>query len=102
MKRKRTTPGQDSTGLHVWLVFMKAFQALIPHAAESIERTELGAFDFGVFEAPLNKGRFPAIRSGRKSWLTRGPFSGAVVGLLRKGLVCGKANLAIGGLGKLE
>jgi len=30
MRRKKTTPRQDSTGVHVWLVFMKAFQALLP------------------------------------------------------------------------
>src|SRR5438046_6625422 len=32
MRRKRTTPRQDSSGVHLWLVFMKAFQALLPHA----------------------------------------------------------------------
>ena len=30
MKRKRPTKKQDSAGVHVWLVFMKAFQALLP------------------------------------------------------------------------
>ena len=37
---------QDSSGVHVWLVLMKAFQALMPHAQESIKRTELGDSDF--------------------------------------------------------
>ncbi|PYL80055.1 MAG: hypothetical protein DMF27_00065 [Verrucomicrobia bacterium] len=54
---KRATPGQDGTGVHVWLVFMKAFQALFQHAEESIKRTELGDSDFRVLEALLHKAR---------------------------------------------
>jgi hypothetical protein len=33
MKKKRTGQTEDSSGVHLWLVFMKAFQALVPHAA---------------------------------------------------------------------
>ena len=47
---------QDSSGVHVWLVLMKAFQALMPHAEESISRTKLGDSDFRVLEALLHKG----------------------------------------------
>ena len=53
MKGKKTIPGQDSTGVHLWLVFMKAFQALFPHAERSIKRTELGDSDFRVLEVLL-------------------------------------------------
>ena len=70
MRRKRTTPGQDSTGVHVWLVFMKAFQALFPHAEESIKRTELGDSDFRVLEVLLHKGPLPVNTVGPKVWLT--------------------------------
>src|SRR5213082_893812 len=90
MKRKRTTPGQDSTGVHVWLVFMKAFQALLPHAAESIGRTKLGDSDFRVLEALLHKGPLPVNTVGAKVWLTPGSISVAVDRLVKKGLVSRK------------
>src|SRR4029077_3543060 len=90
MRRKRTTPRQDSSGVHVWLVFMKAFQALFPHAEESIERTELGDSDFRVLEALLHKGPLPVNTLGPKVWLTPGSISVAVDRLVKKGLVSRK------------
>src|SRR5207237_4627978 len=90
MRRKRITPRQDFTGVHVWLVLMKAFQALIPHAAESIERTELGDSDFRVLEVLLHKGPLPVNTIGPKVWLTPGSISVAVDRLVKKGLVSRK------------
>ena len=90
MRRKRTTPGQDSTGVHVWLVFMKAFQALLPHAARSIERTDLGDSDFRVLEVLLHKGPLPVNTIGPKVWLTPGSISVAVDRLVKRGLVSRK------------
>src|SRR5437870_12070485 len=89
MRRKKTAR-QDSTGVHVWLVFMKAFQALLPHAARSIKRTELGDSDFRVLEALLNKGPLPVNTIGPKVWLTPGSISVAVDRLVKKGLVSRK------------
>ena len=90
MRRKRTTPGKDSTGVHVWLVFMKAFHALFPHAAESIKRTELGDSDFRVLEVLLHKGSLPVNTIGPKVWLTPGSISVAVDRLVKRGLVSRK------------
>src|SRR5947207_13945671 len=90
MKRQRTTRGQDASGVHVWLVFMKAFQALVPHAAGSIERTKLGDSDFRVLEVLLHKGPLPVNTIGPKVWLTPGSISVAVDRLVRKGLVSRK------------
>src|SRR6266568_6274415 len=87
MRRKRTTTRQDSTGVHLWLVFMKAFQALLPHAAESIERTDLGDSDFRVLEVLLHKGPLPVNTIGPKVWLTPGSISVAVDRLEKKALV---------------
>ena len=87
MNRQRTTRGQDSSGVHVWLVFMKAFQALLPHAAGSIEQTKLGDSDFRVLEALLHKGPLPVNTIGPKVWLTPGSISVAVDRLVKKGLV---------------
>src|SRR3954454_15343739 len=87
MDRKRKPEEQDSTGVHIWLVFMKAFQALLPHAAESIKRTGLGDSDFRVLEVLLNKGPLPVNTIGPKVWLTPGSISVAVDRLEKKALV---------------
>ena len=92
MRQKETTQIQDSTGVHVWLVFMKAFQALFPHAAESIKRTELGDSDFRVLEVLLHKGPLPVNTIGPKVWLTPGSISVAVDRLVKKGLVSRKGR----------
>src|ERR1700747_3192601 len=90
MKRKRPAKRQDFAGVHVWLVFMKAFQALLPHAAGSIKRTKLGDSDFRVLEVLLNKGPLPVNTIGPKVWLTPGSISVAVDRLVKKGLVSRK------------
>jgi MarR family 2-MHQ and catechol resistance regulon transcriptional repressor len=90
MKAKRTTKKQDSSGVHVWLVFMKAFQALVPHAAGSITQTKLGDSDFRVLEVLLHKGPLPVNTIGPKVWLTPGSISVAVDRLVKKGLVARK------------
>src|SRR2546421_3497635 len=90
MRGKRTTPRPDSSGVHVWLVFMKAFQALVPQAAGSIERTKLGDSDFRVLEVLLHKGPLPVNTIGPKVWLTPGSISVAVDRLVKKGLVARK------------
>jgi MarR family 2-MHQ and catechol resistance regulon transcriptional repressor len=90
MERKRKTEKQDSAGVHLWLVFMKAYQALLPHAAESIRRTELGDSDFRVLEVLLHKGPLPVNTIGPKVWLTPGSISVAVDRMVKKGLVSRK------------
>jgi MarR family 2-MHQ and catechol resistance regulon transcriptional repressor len=92
MKRKQTRQTEDSTGVHLWLILMKAFQALVPHAAGSIKRTELGDSDFRVLEALLHKGPLPVNTVGPKVWLTPGSISVAVDRLVRKGLVARKGH----------
>jgi MarR family 2-MHQ and catechol resistance regulon transcriptional repressor len=89
-KRSPTAPAQDTSGVHLWLVLMKAFQALMPHAAESIARTQLGDSDFRVLEALLHKGPLPVNTIGPLVWLTPGSISVAVDRLVRKGLVSRK------------
>jgi MarR family 2-MHQ and catechol resistance regulon transcriptional repressor len=91
MKEKESAKQmQDSSGVHVWLVLMKAFQALFPHAAESIKRTDLGDSDFRVLEALLHKGPLPVNTVGPLVWLTPGSISVAVDRLVKKGLVSRK------------
>src|SRR5205814_3591103 len=90
MKRQRTTRGQDASGVHGWIVFMTAFQALVPHAAGSIKQTKLGDSDFRVLEVLLHKGPLPVNTIGPKVWLTPGSISVAVDRLVKKGLVARK------------
>ena len=90
MKNKASAQKQDTSGVHVWLVLMKAFQALMPHAAESIARTALGDSDFRVLEVLLHKGPLPVNTIGPKVWLTLGSISVAVDRLVKKGLVSRK------------
>src|SRR5437870_7747635 len=86
MRRQKTTR-QDSSGVHVWLVFMKAFQALVPHAAGSIKRTKLGDSDFRVVDVLLHKGPLPVNTIGPKVWLTPGSISVSVDRLEKAALV---------------
>src|SRR6476660_8534530 len=90
MKRKRPAKREDSSGVHLWLVFMKAFQAVFPHAERSIKRTELGDSDFRVLEVLLHKGPLPVNTIGPMVWLTPGSISVAVDRLVEKGLVSRK------------
>ena len=72
---------------HVWLVTMKAMQALTRYAAAGIEETGLGNSDFRVLEALLHKGPLPVNTIGPMVDLTPGSISIAVDRLVAKGLV---------------
>jgi len=87
MKAKTPVSSRDFSGIHVWLVLMKAFHALLPHAQESIDWSKLGDSDFRVLEALLHKGPLPVNTIGPKVWLTPGSISIAVDRLVKKGLV---------------
>ena len=80
---------QDTSGVHVWLVLMKAYHALAARAQESLNLSEtgLGDSDFRVLEALLSKGPLPVNTIGPKVWLTPGSISVAVDRLERKKLV---------------
>jgi MarR family 2-MHQ and catechol resistance regulon transcriptional repressor len=80
---------QDTSGVHVWLVLMKAFHALAAHARESLNlsQTGLGDSDFRVLEVLLHKGPLPVNTIGPKVWLTPGSISIAVDRLEKKALV---------------
>jgi len=80
---------QDTSGVHVWWVLVKAFHALRAHAEESLNlsRAGLGDSDFRVLEVLLHKGPLPVNRIGPKVWLTPGSISVAVDRLEKKALV---------------
>src|SRR5437016_5025098 len=72
---------------HVWLVMIKAMQALTRYAASGIEETGLGDSDFRVLEVLLHKGPLPVNTIGPIVHLTPGSISIAVDRLVTKGLV---------------
>jgi MarR family transcriptional regulator, 2-MHQ and catechol-resistance regulon repressor len=84
----------DTSGVHVWLVLMKAYHALAARAGESLNLSEtgLGDSDFRVLEALLSKGPLPVNTIGPKVWLTPGSISVAVDRLEKKKLVKRRAT----------
>jgi len=72
---------------HVWLVMLKAMQALSRYAAAGIEDTGVGNSDFRVLEVLLHKGPLPVNTIGPMVNLTPGSISIAVDRLFEKGLV---------------
>ncbi len=76
---------QDSD--HVWLVMIKAMQALTRYATAGIEDTGLGNSDFRVLEVLLHKGALPVNTIGPMVGLTPGSISVAVDRLVEQGLV---------------
>ena len=85
---------QDTSGVHVWLVFLKAFHALAARAQESLNLSEsdLGSSDFRVLEVLLHKGPLPVNTIGPKVWLTPGSISVAVDRLEKRTLVTRKST----------
>jgi MarR family 2-MHQ and catechol resistance regulon transcriptional repressor len=72
---------------HLWLILMKAHQALREHDLRSIESTGLCLSDFGTLEVLLHKGPQPVNVIGEKVQLTSGSITTAVDRLEKKGLV---------------
>jgi MarR family 2-MHQ and catechol resistance regulon transcriptional repressor len=78
---------KDQEAVHVWLVMLKAMQAMTSYAAADIRETGLGDSDFRVLEVLLHKGPQPVNALGPKVNLNPGSVSVAVDRLYSKGLV---------------
>jgi MarR family transcriptional regulator, 2-MHQ and catechol-resistance regulon repressor len=78
---------EDTRGVHIWLILMKAFQAIAGYASRGFRESGLGDTDFRVLEALLHKGPLPVNTIGPKVFLTPGSISTAVDRLYEKGLV---------------
>ena len=75
------------SGVHLWLILWKAYDALREHAEGHIQSLGLCLSDFGVLEALLHKGPMPVNTIGSLIRLTSGSITAAVDRLERKGLV---------------
>lgn len=77
----------QTSGVHVWLVLWRAYDAVSRLARENIAGLGLGLSDFAVLEAVLHKGPLPVNTIGAKVLLTSGSISVAVDRLEERGLV---------------
>jgi MarR family 2-MHQ and catechol resistance regulon transcriptional repressor len=78
---------KNVSGVHLWLILMKAHHALMALTARTLEQSGLGDSDFRVLEVLLHKGPLPVNVIGPKVFLTPGSISTAVERLFEKGLV---------------
>ncbi|MFC6645051.1 MarR family winged helix-turn-helix transcriptional regulator [Granulicella cerasi] len=72
---------------HVWLVMMKAYQAIMKYSLADMTCSGLGDSDFRVLELLLHKGCMPVNTLGPKVGLTPGAISIAVDRLFDRELV---------------
>src|SRR6185295_13970517 len=84
--------GMDSSGIHLWLVLMKAYRTLERYARCSIEPSGLGLSDFAILEMLLHRGQQPVNAIGRRVDLTSGAITSAVDRLEAQGLVVRTAD----------
>ena len=78
---------QRLSGIHLWLVLWKTFDAMRGFATSNIASLGLGLSDFAVLEVLLHKGPMPVNAVGATIRLTSGSISVAMDRLEAKGLV---------------
>lgn len=78
---------KTASGVHLWLVLMKAHEAMRKHAERHIHSLGIGFSDFAALEVLLHKGPLPVNEIGRLVRLTSGSITTAVDRLERKGMV---------------
>jgi MarR family transcriptional regulator, 2-MHQ and catechol-resistance regulon repressor len=76
-----------ASGVHLWLVLMKAHRSLARHAARSVSAFGLGISDFAILELLLHKGPQNVNEIGRRVELTSGAITSAVDRLEARELV---------------
>jgi MarR family 2-MHQ and catechol resistance regulon transcriptional repressor len=77
----------NTSGVHLWLILMKAYRSLAQLEAGGIASSELGLSDFAVLEILLHKGSLPVNTIGRQVMLTSGSITTAIDRLEEKQLV---------------
>jgi MarR family 2-MHQ and catechol resistance regulon transcriptional repressor len=82
----------DRSGVHVWLVLMKAHRSMVRHAERSIVALAMCISDFGVLEVLLHKGPQSVGEIGRRVDLTSGSITTAIDRLEQRGLVARAAH----------
>src|SRR2546421_13048656 len=90
--RRMRARSADSSGVHVWLVLMKAHRSLVRHAERSIVSLDMCISDFGVLEVLLHKGPQSVSEIGRRVDLTSGSITTAIDRLEQRGLLARAAH----------
>jgi len=83
----RVTRVIEKSGIHTWLVLMKAHRSLKRHAERSIEALDMCLSDFAILEALLHKGPQSVRDLGQRIDLTSGSMTTAIDRLETRGLV---------------
>jgi MarR family transcriptional regulator, 2-MHQ and catechol-resistance regulon repressor len=81
------TRAVEKSGIHTWLVLMKAHRSLKRHAERSIEALDMCLSDFAILEALLHKGPQSVRDLGQRIDLTSGSMTTAIDRLETRGLV---------------
>ncbi len=89
MRNPNQEPYQSA---HLWLVLMKAAQAIREHDRKSIESSGLCFSDFATLEVLLHKGPLPVNLIGEKVQLTSGSITTAIDRLESRALVQRQAS----------
>ena len=82
----------ESSGVHLWLLLMKAHRSMVRHAERSIVSLDMCISDFGVLEVLLHKGPQSVSEIGRRVNLTSGSITTAIDRLEQRGLVTRAAD----------
>ena len=77
----------DTSGVHLWLILMKAHRALAYHAEQSIVGLGFCFSDFATLDALLHKGPQSVTEIAHRIGLTAGSMSIALDRLATRGLV---------------
>src|SRR5881296_1819022 len=85
MASKTTVPGD--TGLMLWVVLARAFDAVDRHSRASIARFGLGTTEFGVLEVLYHKGELPVCEVQRRILVESSSTTYVVDKLCARGLV---------------
>ena len=82
----------DTSGVHLWLLLMKAHRSMVRHAERSIVSLDMCISDFGVLEVLLHKGPQSVSEIGRRVDLTSGSITTAIDRLEQRGLLARAAD----------
>jgi MarR family 2-MHQ and catechol resistance regulon transcriptional repressor len=77
----------EATGIHLWLIMWKAYEAVRCHAERHIHSLGLGFSDFAALEVLLHKGPTPVNTIGELVHLSSGSITAAIDRLEQKSLV---------------
>jgi MarR family 2-MHQ and catechol resistance regulon transcriptional repressor len=91
-RQERQERPTDSSGVHLWLVLMKAHRSMVRHAERSIVSLDMCISDFGALEVLLHKGPQSVSEIGRRVDLTSGSMTTAIDRLEKRGLVARAAD----------